>query len=154
MGVMSGRELGGETNPESSGTVAGRQFQRKGNVLMSVFGSVLTVVPMQQIDPQVVANSNAPWLPAVRNIAGMLLMTMIVVVVIVLIIGLILAVGGKLASMSSAQSTGFMILVWGLIVAAALGSISGLVYWATSISLAPAASAAAAVVGSVLGFSA
>ena len=104
---------------------------------MSVLGQVLAVVPVERIDPGVKANANAPWLPAVRDIAGMLLMTMIVVLVIVLIVGVVLAIGGKLASMSAAQSTGFMILVWGLIGAAALGSLSGIVFWATSIQLAP-----------------
>lgn len=111
---------------------------------MNFITSAITALPAEAIDPKVTANQNAPWLPLVRDIAGMILVTCVILLVIVLIIGIVLWVGGKLASMSTAQSTGFMILVWGLLGSALIGSISGLVYWATSQSLAPAAPAQAA----------
>lgn len=116
---------------------------------MNIFAHVVNAVPVEQIDPGVTANSNAPWLPALRDVAGMVMVTGLVIAVIILIIGVVLAIGGKLGGMQSAQSTGWMILVWGLIGAAAIGSISGLVFWATSIQLAPGAAKAAA--GAFLG---
>jgi hypothetical protein len=88
-------------------------------------------------------------LPVLRDIAGQIMMTCIILLAIVLIMGVVLLVAGKLGSMSSAQSTGFMILVWGLLGAAVIGSVSGLVFWATTNSLAPKPVAAA--VGSLLG---
>jgi hypothetical protein len=118
----------------------------KGLFEMNILTAVMTAVPSEAIDPGVKANANAPWLPLLRNIAGMLLVTCVIILVAVLVVGVVLWVGGKLASMSSAQSTGFMIMVWGLLGAAVIGSVSGLVYWATSQSLAPAPAAAAAAV--------
>ncbi|AOT06061.1 hypothetical protein ASPU41_21715 (plasmid) [Arthrobacter sp. U41] len=116
---------------------------------MSVLKSVFTSVAAEGIDPKVTANNTAPWLPVLRDIAGGVMVTCIVLLVIVLIIGVVLLVAGKLGSMSGAQSTGFMILVWGLLGAAVIGSVSGLVFWATTNSLAPAPVAAAA--GALLG---
>lgn len=110
---------------------------------MSVLMSALQAIPVEAIDPNVKANNNAPWLTVVRDIAGGILMTCIVVIVIILAVGLVMAIAGKLAGMASAQSAGFMILVWGLVGAAGLGSISGLVFWATGNNLAPAAPAKA-----------
>lgn len=117
---------------------------------MNVFGLVPASV-VAKIDPSVEPVAGAPWMSALRDIAGMLLLTMIVILVIILIVGVALAVGGKLSSMSQAQSAGFMVIVWGLAGAAVLGSLSGLVYWATSIQLAPAATPAAASVAPLLG---
>ncbi|HCB60007.1 MAG TPA: hypothetical protein DIT15_02035 [Arthrobacter bacterium] len=117
--------------------------------LMSISTELLASVPAEGIDPKVTANNTAPWLPVLRDIAGQIMMTCIILLAIVLIIGVVLLVAGKLGSMSSAQSTGFMILVWGLLGAAVIGSVSGLVFWATTNSLAPKPVAAA--VGSLLG---
>lgn len=89
-----------------------------------------------QIDPKVTPNGNAPWMPALRDVAGMILVTCIVLLVIVLIVGVALAVSGKLTQMHQAQSAGWMIILWSLIGAAAMGSASGLVFWGTSITLA------------------
>jgi hypothetical protein len=117
--------------------------------LMSVLTELLVSVPAEGIDPKVTANNTAPWLPVLRDIAGGVMVTCIVLLVIVLIIGVVLLVAGKLGSMSGAQSTGFMILVWGLLGAAVIGSVSGLVFWATTNSLAPKPVAAA--MGALLG---
>ena len=116
---------------------------------MSVLKSVFTSVAAEGIDPKVTANNTAPWLPVLRDIAGQIMMTCIILLAIVLIMGVVLLVAGKLGSMSSAQSTGFMILVWGLLGAAVIGSVSGLVFWATTNSLAPKPVAAA--MGALLG---
>jgi hypothetical protein len=110
---------------------------------MNVLTSVLSAVPVEAIDPKVTANDKAPWMGVLRDIAGGVLTTCIVLIVIILVIGVSMAVGGKLAGMASAQSTGFMILVWGFVGAAVIGSIGGLVLWATTNSLAPAPAAVA-----------
>lgn len=110
---------------------------------MNVFTNLVSAVPMDKIDPQVTANNNAPWMSALRDIAGMVMVSAIVLAVIIIIIGVVLAIAGKLGSMQSAQSAGWMILVWGLVGAAVIGGVSGLVMWATTINLAPAATAAA-----------
>jgi hypothetical protein len=102
----------------------------------------LSTIPLEQIDPRVTANGDAPWMPAMRDIAGMVLTTCIILVVVILVIGIALAAAGKLGSMQAAQSTGWMIIVWSLVAAAGMGSASGLVFWATSIKLAPTAAAA------------
>ncbi|MHA7170040.1 hypothetical protein ACX801_17995 [Arthrobacter bambusae] len=105
---------------------------------MSVWARVGRFVPVEQIDPGVKPNSTAPWMPALRDVAGMVMVTAIVIAVIIIIIGVVLAIAGKLGAMQTAQSAGWMILVWGLIGAAVIGGVSGLVLWATTIQLAPA----------------
>lgn len=119
---------------------------------MSVLTSVLSAIPFEAIDPNVKPNDKAPWMAVLRDIAGGVMTTCIVLIVIILVIGAAMAVGGKLAGMASAQSTGFMILVWGLVGAAVIGSISGLVFWATGNNLAPAVPAKA--LGVLLGVAA
>lgn len=113
---------------------------------MNIFAQVVSAVPVEQIDPGVKANNNAPWMTALRDIAGMVMVTAIVLAVIIVIIGIVLAIAGKLGAMQSAQSAGWMILVWGLLGAAVIGGVSGLVMWATTINLAPATAAAGAAV--------
>lgn len=111
---------------------------------MNVLTHVLSAVPVEKIDPGVKPNNNAPWMTALRDIAGMVMVTAIVIAVIIVIIGVVLAVAGKLGAMQSAQSAGWMILVWGLLSAAVIGGVSGLIMWATTLNLAPATAAAGA----------
>ncbi|WP_460462396.1 hypothetical protein [Arthrobacter pigmenti] len=118
--------------------------------MMNIFGHVPASV-VAKIDPSVEPVGGAPWMGALRDIAGMLMFTMIVILVIILLVGVALAVGGKLGHMSQSQSAGFMVIVWGLAGAAVIGSLSGLVYWATGLQLAPATKPAAAVVAPLLG---
>lgn len=110
---------------------------------MSVLTHVVSAVPMEKIDPGVKANGSAPWMGALRDVAGMIMVSAIVIAVIIVIIGVVLAVAGKLGAMQTAQSAGWMILVWGLVGAAVIGGVSGLIMWATTINIAPTASEAA-----------
>lgn len=111
---------------------------------MNLFVHVASAVPVETIDPGVKANNTAPWMTALRDVAGMVMVSAIVIAVIIVIIGIVLAIAGKLGQMQSAQSAGWMILVWGLVGAAVIGSVSGFIMWGTTISIAPAAPPAAA----------
>lgn len=101
------------------------------------------VTPFVGIDPGVVANDTAPWLPLLRTIAGWVLVTVIIALVIVIIIGALMFGVGKMTSTQGAQQTGAGILIWGFGIAAIVGSVSGLVYFFSGLSLAPATASSA-----------
>lgn len=86
-------------------------------------------------DPGVTPNGNAPWMGTLRTIAGYTLATAIIVALIVLIVGVVLLIVGKISHHGGAQNVGVGVLLWGLVGCAILGSLSGLVYWATQQSL-------------------
>jgi predicted secreted protein len=88
------------------------------------------------IDPGVTPNDSAPWMPALRQIAGMVLTTTIVIAVILLVIAAVTWAVGKATHNSQAQSVGVggMIIIG--IAAAVIASASGLIMWFTSVNLA------------------
>lgn len=87
------------------------------------------------INPGVKPKGDAPWLGALQGLGGQILFTLAIVLVIIIAIGAVMWVGGKLSHTSGMQSSGGAVILWGVIGAVVLGSVSGLVMWATSINL-------------------
>ena len=86
-------------------------------------------------DPGVKPNGSAPWMETLRNIAGMIAATCLVALVILLVVGVILIVTGKMSHHGGAQGAGVGLFIWGLAGAAVIGSISGLVFWFSNMSI-------------------
>ncbi|QCU77993.1 hypothetical protein E7744_07205 [Citricoccus sp. SGAir0253] len=98
--------------------------------------NVLTAVTLAGgYNPGISPNFNAPWLPTVQSVGGMVVATAIVVLGIVVVAGLLMWVAGKLGAGGRAQETGLSILLWGVVAAAVIGSIGGIIAWATGIPL-------------------
>jgi small multidrug resistance pump len=86
-------------------------------------------------DPGITPNFNAPWMPSVQSVGGMIVATAIVLLGIVIVIGAVLWVAGKLGAGGTAQSAGLSVLAWGVAAAVIIGSIGGIISWATGIPL-------------------
>lgn len=111
---------------------------------MSITSVVYTAIsPMAGIDPKVVANDSAPWLPFLRTVAGWVLVTAIVALVALMIIGALMLVGGKISNTQGAQQVGTSFLLWGFAATVVIGSISGLVYFFSQQSITPSSAAGA-----------
>ena len=122
---------------------------------MDIFGRVLAVGQLPLIDPQVVAGTAPSWRAVVHDVSGVLFTVGSVVFLAVVFIGVILAEAGNLALTCPTQSRGVKVLIWGLVVAATFGSISGAMDWSTSgPSLVPVDPGISAAVGPVTGLSA
>lgn len=104
--------------------------------LASAAVPLFSAVLVGSIDPGVTPNDSAPWMPALRQIAGMVLTTTIVIAVILLVIAAIIWAIGKATHNSQAQSVGVggMIIVG--LAAAIIASASGLIMWFTGLNLA------------------
>ncbi|SEB30139.1 hypothetical protein [Arthrobacter woluwensis] len=98
--------------------------------------SALAKLPIEKIDPGVTANDKAPWMPTLRDVIGMGLVTGIVIVVGCVIVGAVLALTGKLGQMQQASSVGYKVLIIALFTGAVLGSASALIAWSTGLKLA------------------
>ncbi len=86
-------------------------------------------------DPGVTPNFNAPWMDQLQNIGGMVLATALVLFVIAVVAGLVVWLFGKLSGGGRAQDTGLSILLWGVVAAVVVGSIGGIISWATGVPL-------------------
>lgn len=89
----------------------------------------------QGYDPGIIPNFDAPWMPSLQNVGGMIMATAIVVLGIVLILGAVLWAAGKLGAGSKAQDAGLNVLLYGTLGAVVIGSAGGIVAWATGVPL-------------------
>ena len=101
------------------------------NTLVNASGAVVAA----GFDPGVDPNGGAPWMETLRNITGMIMATCIVLLVLLLVVAVILLVTGKLSHHGGAQGVGITALIWGLVGAAVIGSLSGLVFWFSNMGL-------------------
>lgn len=97
--------------------------------------SAQSVLQADGFDPGVTPNSNAPWMPKLQDLSGSFLGTLLIVSVVILAAGIVTALIGKAVGSNKAQQIGIGGLVVGLIGVVLLGSINGLVYWATQQSI-------------------
>ena len=92
----------------------------------------------EKVDPGVDFDYSAPWLGSFRSIAGMIGAT----VVVCLFIGGVISVGflifGKLSKSEQGTSKGLTGLLYTVIAAAILGSLAGIIGWASGLPLIPA----------------
>ncbi|MFC0248438.1 hypothetical protein ACFFIO_07980 [Citricoccus parietis] len=85
-------------------------------------------------DPGVKPNLDAPWMPELQNIGGMVLGTALVLFVIAIGVGLAVWLFGKIGPGGGrAQEGGLSILLWGVVASIIIGSLGGLIAWATGI---------------------
>lgn len=91
--------------------------------------------PKGGFDPGVTPNADAPWYAWLQNMTGSIMGTLILLSVVILALGVLLALVGRAVSNSTAQKYGIGGVIGGIIGVVILGSISGLVYWATGQSL-------------------
>lgn len=96
--------------------------------------TTLTVLA-QGYDPGITPNFNAPWMPSLQNVGGMVTATAIVLLAVVVVVGAVVWVAGKLSNTGGAQNAGISILLWGVVAAVIIGSTGGIIAWATGIPL-------------------
>lgn len=89
----------------------------------------------QSFDPGVTPQSDAPFLPALRTVAGWGMVLGLVFLVIVVIVGGVLIGTGKIANTPGNQSKGFLVVLFGLIGSAVVASASAIVFFGTTIML-------------------
>ncbi|MGM7670248.1 hypothetical protein [Microbacterium sp. A93] len=92
-------------------------------------------VVAQGYNPGISPNFNAPWMPSLQNIGGMVMATAIVVLGIVLVLGAVLWAAGKLGAGPNAQGAGLKVLLYGTLGAVIIGSAGGIIAWATGVPL-------------------
>jgi small multidrug resistance pump len=86
-------------------------------------------------NPGITPNFNAPWLPSVQSVGGMIVATAIVLLGVLIVIGAVTWVVGKLGSFGNAQSAGLTIILVGVVAAVIIGSVGGIIAWASGIPL-------------------
>lgn len=107
---------------------------RKGKRTMTVLTSLSVVAG--GYDPGVTPNFDAPWMPQLQSIGGMVLATALVLFVIAIVAGLAVWLFGKIGPGGGrAQEGGLSILLWGVLAAVAVGSIGGIIGWSTGVPL-------------------
>lgn len=89
----------------------------------------------QGFDPGVTVQSDAPFLPALRDVAGWGMALGLVFLVLIIVVGGVLIGMGKISNTPGNQSKGFMVLLFGLIGAAVVAGASGIVFFGTGIGL-------------------
>lgn len=96
---------------------------------------VLASVMAGGIDPGVVPRMDAPWMPVLRDVAGWVLGTALVLFAIAAVLGIIVWVIGKATGSSRGQEVTLSIVLWVMLAAAITAGVSGLIGWATGLSL-------------------
>ncbi|MGW9550877.1 hypothetical protein ACWG8W_07465 [Citricoccus zhacaiensis] len=89
----------------------------------------------QGYDPGIIPNFNAPWMPSLQNVGGMVMATAIVVLGVVLILGAVLWAAGKFGAGSNTQGAGLKVVMYGTLAAVVIGSAGGIISWATGVPL-------------------
>lgn len=97
--------------------------------------SLNVVASLPTVDPGISPNMDAPWMGFFQLIGGYVLGTCITVVAIILTAGIVMALAGKLTKTQQMQGTGFSIVLYCLLAAVLLGSVTALISWATGIPL-------------------
>lgn len=100
----------------------------------SMASSTVTVFS-QSFDPGVTPQSDAPFLPALRTVAGWGMVLGLVFLVAVTVIGGVLIGTGKIVNTPGNQSKGFLTVLFALIGAAVIAGASSIVFFGTTIVL-------------------
>lgn len=101
----------------------------------TVQAAAVNVFAQGGFDPGVTVQSDAPFLPALRDVAGWGMALGLVFIVLIIVVGGVLISTGKITNTPGNQSKGFMVLLFGLVGAAVVASASGLVLFGTGIGL-------------------
>lgn len=104
-------------------------------VTIKTANAASSVLEAGGFDPGVSPNSDAPWTATLRKLSGSFVGSLLIASVVILAVGVVVALIGKAAGSTKAQQIGIGGLIVGLIGVVVLGSINGLVYWATQQSI-------------------
>lgn len=97
-----------------------------------VLGNTVAAYAQSGYNPGWTANFDNPFSSPMNAIAGIILAVSLIATGIMVICAIVLFIIGKVFHQGKAQEKGMSIILWGLVGAVALASVSGLIFWVTS----------------------